>query len=75
MPTEVDDILTIIQTSVEGPQEVSSDAGTVRQFSPSELIAAHKYLSSIPPAVPARTSGLRFARLVPGGPVQRDDRG
>lgn len=63
-------ILEQIQTAAEGPSEVSSDAGTVKQFALSDLIAAHKYLASTE-ASTGRKSGLRFSRLIPDGTVQR----
>ena len=66
-------VLQLIQPAAAGPAEVSSAAGTVRQFGISELIAAHKYLATLASSTAMRTtSGLRFSRLVPGGAVQRD---
>lgn len=65
-------ILEIIQTAADGPAEVSSDAGTVKQFALTDLIAAHKYLSQVQASDQTNpSSGLRFAQLIPGGTVQR----
>ena len=70
-----EDVLEILQTAAEGPQEVSSDAGMVRQFALTDLIAAHKYLAQVQAQQQSpRTSGLRFSRLIPDGTVQRDPR-
>ncbi|MFO0892430.1 MAG: hypothetical protein U0790_25225 [Isosphaeraceae bacterium] len=75
MSTQIDSesVLQTIQTASEGPAEVSSDAGSAKQFSLTELIAAHRYLAATQAAAATiRRSGLRFARLIPPGTVQRD---
>jgi len=65
-------ILEVLQNAASGPESVSTDAGTVKQFSLADVIAAHKYLSQIEASQQTnRTSGLRFAQLLPGGTVQR----
>ena len=70
--TESDDLLQILQTAASGPEEVQTDAGRVKQFSLADLIAAHKYLSSVQASQQTpRASGLRFAQLIPPGTVQR----
>lgn len=65
-------LLEVIQTAASGPEEVTTDAGTVRQYSLADLIAAHKYLAAAQVAdQQPRVSGLRFSQLIPGGTVQR----
>lgn len=59
-----DDVVTEALTeAITGPAEVSSDAGTVKQHSLADLIAAHKYLSG---ATSKANRGIRFSKLVPG---------
>ncbi len=71
--TESDDLLQILQTAASGPEEVQTDAGRVKQFSLADIIAAHKYIKTVDAAEQTnRTSGLRFAQLIPPGTVQRN---
>ena len=68
-------ILEVLQTAASGPESVTTDAGSVRQFSLADLIAAHKYLASVQASQQQpRGTGLRFAQLVPDGTVQRSYR-
>ncbi len=70
--TESDDLLQILQNAASGPESVSTDAGTVKQFSLADVIMAHKYLRSVEVANQTTpSSGLRFAQLLPPGTVQR----
>ena len=76
MPSSIDSesIIEVLQTAASGPESVSTDAGTVKQFSLADIIAAHKYLSQVEAAQQTnRGTGLRFAQLIPGGTVQRGD--
>jgi hypothetical protein len=58
------------------PRRSQTDAGTVRQFSLADLINAHKYVSAAQVSnQTTAASGLRFAQLIPGGTVQRSNRG
>jgi hypothetical protein len=71
-PIDAESILEVLVTAASGPESVTTDAGSVRQFSLADIIAAHKYLSSVQASQQQpRTSGLRFSQLIPGGTVQR----
>lgn len=65
--TAASDALT---AAIAGPAEVSSDAGTVKQHSLSDLIKADQYMQAKCSSTGTRR-GLRFNRLIPGGTVQR----
>lgn len=55
-----------LNLALGGPAEVSGDAGSVKQHSLSDLIAADKYLAARCATTKARR-GLRFTKLVPPG--------
>ena len=55
-----------IRQNAQGPAEVSSDAGTVKQHSLNEQLEVDKYLSA-KEAVKKKERGLRFNKLVPPG--------
>lgn len=63
MADELDDT---IRENAKGPAKVASDAGSVDQHSPSEQIAADRYLAS-KEAAKSKHRGLRFNKLVPPG--------
>jgi hypothetical protein len=78
MPDEIiisdsETILANLEEVASGPEQVTTDAGSVRQHSLADLIAAHKYSRAIGATAGRNPAlALRFARLVPGGTVQRD---
>lgn len=51
-----------------GPQSMSVDGQTVNERSISELIEADKYLKEVAAAKRSKL-GLRFAKLIPPGPM------
>ncbi|RMF87435.1 MAG: hypothetical protein D6741_20565 [Planctomycetota bacterium] len=55
-----------IRDNAQGPAEVSGDAGTVKQQSLKDQIAADRYLAS-KEAVKSPQRGVRFNKLVPPG--------
>lgn len=65
---------TALVNAVTGPRRVTGDAGSVEQFTPSELIAAANYLAGVA-ASTTRNRGLRFTRLEPDGTAGRRRRG
>lgn len=60
------DAAAALAAAAAGPAEVSGDAGSVRQHSLPDLIAADRYLLAKDAAL-NRRRGLRFNRLVPPG--------
>jgi hypothetical protein len=71
-PVDSDAILAALQEAASGPESASSDAGSVKQYSLADLLAAHKYLAAVAASQQAnKTSGLRFGQILPGGSVQR----
>lgn len=56
--------------ALTGPRKASGDAGSVEQFSVTELIAADRYVIG-KVAAQQRRRGMRFNRLVPSGTVGR----
>ena len=55
-----------IRDNAQGPAKVAGDAGSVEQHSPSEQIAADRYLAA-KEAAKSKRHGLRFNKLVPPG--------
>lgn len=55
-----------IRQNAQGPAEVSSDAGTVKQHSIKDQIDADRYLAS-KDATAKPNRGLRFNKLIPPG--------
>lgn len=53
-----------LAAAVTGPAEVSSDAGSVRQYGLADLISADRYLMS-KLAMQNKNRGMRFNRIVP----------
>jgi len=63
MPRELDDD---ILENAAGPAEVSGDAGSVRQHSLADQIAADRYVNS-KRASRSRARGLLLSKLLPPG--------
>jgi len=62
------DLESVIADAAAGPRRVKGDAGEVEQQPLPDLIAADKYLHQRD-AAGKKTSGVRFAKLVPPGTV------
>jgi len=56
----------IIRENAQGPKRAQGDSGSIEQHSPTEQIAADRYLAS-KEAVRKGRRGLRFSKLVPPG--------
>lgn len=61
-----DNLDNTIRENAQGPSKVAGDAGSVEQHSPSEQIAADRYLAS-KEAAKSKRRGLRFNKLTPPG--------
>lgn len=57
-----------LASAISAPQEVSSDAGSVKEHSLKDLIAADQYQAS-KDAASSKRKGLRITRLVPPGSI------
>ena len=61
-----DELDNSIRDNAQGPAKVTGDAGSIEQHSPSEQIAADRYLTA-KEAAKSKRRGLRFNKLVPPG--------